>query len=132
VTDAADRDDIQPAVHLDDPIEALLDGAVVYAAGQAPPAPDVAPDLDLPTDLPAHHAREAFEARVSPVYWAAAVVWNLPGGLGGWWLLRKTHPRTARRLLLVGIVSFVIIAAVVVAVVLADRSMNPRYIYLSK
>jgi hypothetical protein len=131
VPDAADLYDLHPAETLDDPLEALLDGAIVYAPGQAPPA-EVAPELDLPSDAPARPAPAAYEARVSPVFWAAAIVWNLPGGLGGWWLLRKTRPRTARRLLITGIVSFLVIAAVIAAVVIADRSMNPRYIYLAK
>jgi len=136
VTQDSDSEATNPADALDDSLEALLGEAVVYAPGEAPPAPEVAPALDLPSDVPADRSKAAAsmerEPRVSPVYWAAAVVWNLPGGLGGWWLLRKTHPRTARRLLLVGIVAFLVVAAVIAAVIVADRTMNPRYIYLTK
>jgi len=71
------------------------------------------------------------EPKVSPVYWAAAVVWSLPGGVGGWLLLRKTHPRTARKLLLVGIASFVVIVAVV-AVAIANRNAWSSSTYITK
>ena len=132
MTDASEPKDVQPAEYLEDSLEELLGDAVVYAPGEAPPGPAAAPVLDLLTDRPAYPAVTAAESRISPVYWAAAVVWNLPGGLGGWWLLRKSHPRVARRLLLVGIVSFAVTAAVLIALVIADHSINPRDIYLAK
>ena len=131
MTDAAHRPAERPAENLEDPLEALLGDAVVYEHGEAP-APESVPVFDEPAERTAEVRSAAREPRVSPVFWAAAVVWNLPGGLGSWVLLHKTHPKTARRLLVLGIVSFVIIAGIIAAVIITDRALNPRYIYLTR
>jgi hypothetical protein len=117
---------------LEDSLAELLGDAVVYETGEAPPQAETVAVFE-PTDVEvARPGYVAAESRVSPVFWAAAVVWNLPGGIGSWLLLRKTHPKTARRLLVLGIVSFAIIASVITAVVLTQRALNPSIIYLRR
>jgi hypothetical protein len=119
-----------------DAVEQLLDDllgdAVVYEAGQAPPEREAAPTADSFDEVLSPSSPALVETRVSPVFWAAAVVWSLPGGLGGWWLLRKTHPRTARRLLVVGIVAFLITGAIVIAMIVAQHRLNPSYVFIRK
>jgi hypothetical protein len=132
VTDSGDQarnHTVVPGVAVDE-LDELLGDPVVYAPGEAPPAE--APVFVHPgaqtQGLPASHA----EPRVSPVFWAAAIVWNVFGGLGGWLILRKTHPRTARRLLAVGVVSLVVIGGLIAGAILAFRAANPSYIYLQR
>ena len=125
----ADRTDV-PTVERS--LDELLGDAVVYEAGHAPPAPEVAATFDPSGDDSLSRGVDKREGRVSPVCWAAAVVWGLPGGIGGWWLLRETHPRTARRLLFIGIISFVILGATVIAMVVAQRALNPSYVFIRK
>jgi hypothetical protein len=131
VPDAPDRTAEEPADALEHSLDELLGDAVVYEAGHEP-EPEVVPVIDLPAERPDARPPGAREDGVSPVFWAAAVVWNLPGGIGSWWLLRKTHPRAARRLLLVGVVSFIVIAVVIFAVTAAQRALNPSYVFIKK
>ena len=125
--------DETPAGGVEDSLDELLGDAVVYEAGQAPPASEAVASFEssLDDDSIARSFRVP-EKPVSPVFWAAAIVWNLPGGIGGWWLLRRTHPRTARRLLLTGIIAFVVIGLIVVAMVVAQRRLNPSYVFIRK
>ena len=123
--------DQAPHALAEDPLDELLGDAVVIEAGDELPPEEVAPDLASLEELTAR-AMAVPEPRVSPVFWAAAVVWNVLGGVGGWVLLRRTHPRTARRLLVVGVVSFVVVAAVVTVAVLVQRAANPNYIFIRK
>ena len=130
--DSSQNSDRTDAPTIEHSLDELLGDAVVYEAGQAPPAPEVAETLDPSGDDPLSQGADKPEGRVSPVFWAAAVVWSLPGGIGGWWLLRQTHPRTARRLLVIGIISFVILVATVTAMVVAQRTLNPSYVFIRK
>jgi hypothetical protein len=114
-----------------DPLDGLLGDAVVYDAGEAPPEAEQVASFD-DVDVADAVAGASRESSVSPVFWAAAIVWNLPGGIGGWWLLRRTHPRTARRLLVLGIASCLVIVTVVTVVVKAQERLNPSYVFIRK
>ena len=110
-------------------LDELLGEVITYEPGTAPPPPEEpvfvpAPDVSGMSGGRGSKVTVEREPKVSPVYWAAAVVWSLPGGLGGWLLLRTTHPRTARKLLLVGIVSLVVIAAAVAAAIATRNGMS--------
>jgi hypothetical protein len=131
VSDTDKTIDQPPLTPAEEALDELLGDAVIYTGEDDRPAEEVAPDLTSLEELTAQ-AATAPEPRVSWLFWAAAVVWDLPGGLGGWLLLRRTHPRTARRLLVVGIVSFIVVAAAVTTALLVDRALNPSYIYIQK
>jgi hypothetical protein len=110
-------------------LDELLGDAITYEPGTTPPPAEEPAFAPFP-ETPGRSAGRGVETqaepepKVSPLYWAAAVVWSLPGGVGGWLLLRTTHPKTARKLLLVGIVSFVVLAAVVAAAIASRNAME--------
>jgi hypothetical protein len=128
-TDTAPADDAAFVDELDD----LLAGALVFAPGTPPPArqaataPTTAASSARVNRRPTSEASSP-ESKVSPLFWAAAIVWSLPGGIGGWLILRKTHPRTARRVLLVGLVVFGLTVVALVAFAVVQRTIYPTHI----
>jgi hypothetical protein len=115
-----------------DELDELLGDPIVFEHGSPPPAPE--PVFVMAGDRPVSAAskpKPGPEPRVSPLFWAAAIVWNLPGGVGGWWILRTTHPRTAQRVLLVGVASFVLLVLIVAALVMRQQTLYPSHIVLT-
>ena len=130
--DSFHRSEQTAAETVEQSLDELLGDAVVYEAGHEPPEPEAVATSDSFDDDLSSAAPRPREARVSPLFWAAAVVWNLPGGMGGWWLLRKTHPRTARKLLFTGVIALLVIGAIVIAMIVTQRRLNPDYVFIRK
>jgi len=117
--------------HADNPVgdalDDLLGEAVVYEAGAKPIDPEPFREFEA-TGATAAVSRP--EERISPLYWAAAVVWSLAGGIGGWYLLRASRPRQAKAVLIVGVVSFVVLVAVIAVALSLQRTFNPSDVYI--
>ena len=112
---------------LGDALDDLLGDAVVYEAGAKPIDSEPFRDFE-PTDAVTAAARP--EERISPLYWAAAVVWSLVGGIGGWFLLRTSSPRQAKAVLVVGVVSFVVLVTVIGVALSLQHTFNPSDVYI--
>lgn len=113
-----------------DALDELLAAAVVYEHGENPPVPEpvFVPVAGMSAAVKPLAVPTAPESRVSVLYWLAAVAWSLPGGIGGWLILRTTHPKTARSVLLVGVISFVMLVAIAIVFVPAYLERNPSHI----
>ena len=117
----------QDAESVADMLDDLLGEPVVYVGGTAPAEPTPYDGFEM---TPATGSREPRAEPISPVYWAAAVVWGLLGGVGGWYLLRGSHPREARAVLRVGIISFAVLTMIVIGAIALQRMFNPSTVYI--
>jgi hypothetical protein len=125
-----DPPSVVPVGDVGDELDELLGDAVVFESGTPVPSVPVSRPLgELKPERPPQSVPRR-EPKVSVLFWAAAIVWSLLGGVGGWLILRQTHPKTARTVLIVGIVSFAVLAVVFVALMQWQRALYQSHVYL--